>query len=177
MKKILDPYTYNVFKKNRIRSEGRRRNKDIIELLNRISSIDDENISNKTKKLIVEIGKYQSQPQLIITAKLIFLITKMMLRKTKQSHKNQKISERNKNNLPSKRAELFLYFLIPREKRDVIIGDLVETYNTIMIPKFGVKKARFWFWFQTVLNVFSILKLRWIMLIALGKSLFEKIAK
>ncbi len=78
---------------------------------------------------------------------------------------------------PSLYAEGILFFLAPKEKREVILGDLIETYNTKIRPEFGAKKARIWFRFQAIRNILFLIKLRWSMLISFSKNLIEKIIK
>ena len=45
-------------------------------------------------------------------------------------------------------AEYLLYLVLPRERRDVVPGDLEEEYLTIIGPKFGVRLAQLWYWKQ-----------------------------
>lgn len=75
---------------------------------------------------------------------------------------------------PSKNAEKILYMILPSNKRDAIIGDLLESYHEILL-KFGVKYARKWFWFQTIRNIMPLLRLRWIIVLGLLKGVFSRI--
>lgn len=45
-------------------------------------------------------------------------------------------------------AENTLIFLLPRDRREEIMGDLEEDYLTNIVPKLGEKLARRWYWFQ-----------------------------
>jgi hypothetical protein len=37
--------------------------------------------------------------------------------------------------------------------REIIPGDLVEEYVTIILPKFGKRGAYFWYWFQVIRTI------------------------
>lgn len=53
----------------------------------------------------------------------------------------------NKSALPQL-AENTLMFLLPRERREEIMGCLEEDYVTNIVPKLGEKLARQWYWWQ-----------------------------
>jgi hypothetical protein len=58
------------------------------------------------------------------------------------------------------RAEYLLYFFLPAEQREAIPGDLLEIYATVMLPKFGVKRANRWYWFQVLRSISPLLTAR-----------------
>lgn len=51
---------------------------------------------------------------------------------------------------PPKNAVSLLENILPREDREGIIGDLYEIFNSEILPKKGLEKARCWFWTQTL---------------------------
>lgn len=57
---------------------------------------------------------------------------------------------------PPARAN-YLLFLAPRKYREHLIGDLEEEYRTVVLPRFGIKKARFWYWWQVIQSLLPIL--------------------
>lgn len=57
---------------------------------------------------------------------------------------------------PPARAN-YLLFLAPRKYREHLIGDLEEEYRTVVLPRFGMKKARFWYWWQVIQSLLPIL--------------------
>ena len=56
------------------------------------------------------------------------------------------------NNPPNNACYLLRVFLA-KGNRDAISGDLLEEYGTEILPKYGVRRAQFWFWFQTVRTI------------------------
>jgi hypothetical protein len=55
--------------------------------------------------------------------------------------------------MPPSLAEKFLYVFLTAEQRKHVPGDLSEEFHDIILPKFGAKYARRWFWFQTVRSI------------------------
>jgi hypothetical protein len=51
----------------------------------------------------------------------------------------------------------FILLLVPKHHRENLIGDLEEEYATILLPEFGVRKARTWYWWQVTLSVGPLL--------------------
>src|SRR5580693_916133 len=47
-------------------------------------------------------------------------------------------------------AEYLLFVFLRRDDRIQIVGDLQEEFITCVLPKFGLRRARFWFWAQTL---------------------------
>lgn len=54
-------------------------------------------------------------------------------------------------------AARFLLLLIPIRHREHLIGDLEEEYIAVVLPKYGLKKARAWYWWQVLLSLVPIL--------------------
>jgi len=50
----------------------------------------------------------------------------------------------------------FLLLLIPRKDRDNLVGDLEEEFLTRVLPAYGPKLARRWYWAQTIATLFPI---------------------
>lgn len=61
-------------------------------------------------------------------------------------------SERGESPSPPRSAKLLL-LMIPMRDREHLVGDLEETYQTVVLPEYGTKIARIWFWWQAVLAV------------------------
>lgn len=51
--------------------------------------------------------------------------------------------------LPPPRAQ-FLLLLVPKVRRECLLGDLNEEYETVVLPRFGAIKARRWYWWQVI---------------------------
>jgi hypothetical protein len=51
----------------------------------------------------------------------------------------------------------FLLLLIPRRNREHLIGDLEEEYAAVVLPEYGFRKARLWYWFQVLATLGPIL--------------------
>lgn len=56
----------------------------------------------------------------------------------------------NADGVVPERAVMILHFLLPKEKREYLIGDLEEEFNCIILPKLGPRAAARWYWFQVV---------------------------
>lgn len=52
-----------------------------------------------------------------------------------------------------KAVEQCMIFLLPRDCRDEIMGDLEEDYRVNIVPKLGKKIARRWYWFQAIRTI------------------------
>lgn len=61
---------------------------------------------------------------------------------------------------PPASAEKLLYFLLPRNQRAPLIGDLKEEFFAIIVPKFGIRDARVWYWAQVLSSLWPILSRR-----------------
>jgi hypothetical protein len=51
----------------------------------------------------------------------------------------------------------FILLLIPKRHREHLIGDLEEEYRTILLPEYGARKARNWYWWQVAISVGPLL--------------------
>jgi hypothetical protein len=51
----------------------------------------------------------------------------------------------------------FILLLIPERHREPLIGDLEEQYITTLLPEYGAKKARIWYWWQVVTSIGPLL--------------------
>jgi hypothetical protein len=51
---------------------------------------------------------------------------------------------------PPDKASYLLYLLLVKADRQTIPGDLEEEFALIILPKFGARRARIWFWSQTI---------------------------
>lgn len=47
----------------------------------------------------------------------------------------------------------FILLLVPTRDREHLVGDLEEEYRTIVLPEYGVRMARFWYWWQVLGSV------------------------
>jgi hypothetical protein len=54
---------------------------------------------------------------------------------------------------PPNRACFLLDLLLAEADREVIPGDLEEEFTTVILPKYGARRARLWFWMQTVRTI------------------------
>src|SRR5262249_12728136 len=51
----------------------------------------------------------------------------------------------------------FLLLLIPKKDRENLVGDLEEEFLTILLPRYGARRARIWYWEQVILSLGPIL--------------------
>jgi hypothetical protein len=54
--------------------------------------------------------------------------------------------------------EYTLRLILSAKDREVVLSDLAEEYATIMVPKFGLRRARFWYLSQVVRSCAPLLK-------------------
>ena len=55
-------------------------------------------------------------------------------------------------NTPPISADKLLAYIIPRDRSEFILGDLEEKFRTVVVPKYGIRYARFWYWGQVVVE-------------------------
>jgi hypothetical protein len=55
--------------------------------------------------------------------------------------------------VPPHYAEWLLFLFLTADQRKHVPGDLSEEFHDIILPKFGAKRARRWFWFQTARSI------------------------
>jgi hypothetical protein len=80
---------------------------------------------------------------------------------------------------PPERASYLLYLFLVRADRQTIPGDLDEEFTLIILPRFGPRRARIWFWSQTIKTIaFRNLLCRWLLagtIVKLGEYFRHKI--
>lgn len=54
---------------------------------------------------------------------------------------------------PPSLAEKTLYLLLHKRHREHIPGDLEEEFQTFILPKFGLRYAKRWYWFQVIRTI------------------------
>ena len=47
----------------------------------------------------------------------------------------------------------FLLLLAPKKHREHLLGDLEEEYRTVILARFGLRRARVWFWWQVCISL------------------------
>jgi hypothetical protein len=57
---------------------------------------------------------------------------------------------------PLAAAERILCYILPKRRREEILGDLEEDYWTTFLPKYGPRKARRMYWSQFIRSVAAI---------------------
>ncbi|MGZ8237039.1 MAG: permease prefix domain 2-containing transporter [Methylobacter sp.] len=62
------------------------------------------------------------------------------------------VEEKSLLNKPPKAAEYLIYLLIPRKNREAMLGDLQEDFHEVC-EKFGLRKAKFHYWFQVLRSI------------------------
>lgn len=50
-------------------------------------------------------------------------------------------------------ANYLLYLLLDKKDRQTIPGDLEEEFHTSILPKFGPRRAKLWYWSQTLTTI------------------------
>ena len=64
---------------------------------------------------------------------------------------------------PSRLAEMLLYLMLPKHFREHLPGDLEEEFTTIILPKFGARYAKLWYWWQVIRSILASNKwIRWL---------------
>jgi Heavy metal associated domain 2 len=58
---------------------------------------------------------------------------------------------------PPRQAERLLYYVLPRERRENVIGCLEEDYYTTWLPKFGPDEARRMYWSDAIRSIAPML--------------------
>jgi len=62
----------------------------------------------------------------------------------------------NLSNCPPRCAR-FLLLLVPKRNREYLLGDLEEEYLTIVLPEYGDRLARLWYWWQVAISIAPLL--------------------
>ena len=55
-------------------------------------------------------------------------------------------AENDRSSLPPASADFLLCLFLSRHNRRQLIGDLTEEFHEDVLPKFGVRAARIWYW-------------------------------
>lgn len=75
-------------------------------------------------------------------------------------HEEIPLSDANETTTVSRlplNAEYILYFLLPKEEREVVIGDLIEDYGNVR-ERFGKRRANAWIYKQVLGSVWPLLR-------------------
>lgn len=59
---------------------------------------------------------------------------------------------------PPKWAEGVIFFLAPKDLREILPGDLEEEYYEKILPRFGERVARYWYWTQVLFSIGPMLR-------------------
>ena len=71
---------------------------------------------------------------------------------------------------PPNRACFLLDLLLAEADREVIPGDLEEEFTTVILPKYGARRACLWFWIQTLRTIARRNPVcRWVMVYGLAR--------
>jgi hypothetical protein len=71
---------------------------------------------------------------------------------------------------PPKGACYLLDLLLAKADRETISGDLLEEFETSILPKYGPRRARFWFWAQAARAIAERNRLsRWVLVYGMGR--------
>ena len=52
---------------------------------------------------------------------------------------------------------MLLSLFVRGKNREALIGDLEEEYTTYILPTYGPRYAKFWYWWHTLASIFAIL--------------------
>jgi hypothetical protein len=61
---------------------------------------------------------------------------------------------------PPANARFLLSLVLSPSDRQAIVGDLIEEYHSYIVPEFGERRARIWFWTQAVESILPIISRR-----------------
>lgn len=59
----------------------------------------------------------------------------------------------SENKRPPNNANKLLFLFLPPKARESVPGDLEEEFNEIILPRFGHRYARSWYWFQVLRSI------------------------
>lgn len=57
-------------------------------------------------------------------------------------------------------AQFLLGAVLPSDRREEFLGDLIEEFSTVVVPRFGTMRARWWLWGQVVRSLAPMLRCR-----------------
>ncbi len=95
---------------------------------------------------------------------IVFALT--MFGRNKWAH-DIVVKKKSATTIP-KSAEKLLYFILPKSAREHLPGDLEEEYRTKILPKFGPRYAKIWYWKQAVGSIGPILRSQMLKLFGLA---------
>jgi hypothetical protein len=61
---------------------------------------------------------------------------------------------------PPRSAEFLLFVFLDPSDRDAVIGDLTEEYESELVPRFGLARARAWYWVQVFRSLMPLARTR-----------------
>jgi hypothetical protein len=61
---------------------------------------------------------------------------------------------------PPSNARFLLSLVLSPSDRQATVGDLIEEYHSYIVPEFGERRARIWFWTQAVESILPIISRR-----------------
>lgn len=66
-----------------------------------------------------------------------------------KSHSNSEYS--------SPKAARFLLLMLPKSAREHLVGDLEEEFSNVVLPEYGPRAARCWYWWQAICSILPML--------------------
>jgi hypothetical protein len=48
---------------------------------------------------------------------------------------------------------LYCLLLIPKRNREHLVGDLEEEFRTVILPRYGPRKAACWYWWNVIVSI------------------------
>ncbi len=78
------------------------------------------------------------------------------------------LSAQKLSRYPPKSAKYLIYLFLPATDRENIAGDLAEEYQTIILPEFGLRRARFWYWKQVICSIWPLIGIRLRRILTIG---------
>ena len=69
---------------------------------------------------------------------------------------------------PPRTPHILMYWLLPRATRNELIGDALELYNEKILPTFGPRAAKQWFWWEAVRSIAVMLPWRILKAVTMG---------
>ena len=54
------------------------------------------------------------------------------------------------------RLAKFVLLLVPKKNREHLLGDLDEEFRTILVPEYGPRKARLWYWWHVTISIMPL---------------------
>ena len=91
----------------------------------------------------------------------------MDLKTNREDSKSGLPTEAQSSSVP-KLGEFFLYLCLTKKERDSLPGDLEEELTTVIVPKFGPRYARSWYWGQVGRSIGPLLWRLFVKLVSLS---------